>query len=761
MGPRGFVISVTLLFLLVPIQAAGFGNEETSSRNPYTISGNLITGEINIGGDMEFMELMNEMDATGSGTSSDPYLISGYTFDAQGENHCLYIRNTSLHFSIVDCNITGSNAKEFSCGLGLYYVKNYSIERSKFSNNGLIGSNIYYSDGTLRDSTFINNSKEGLKINRENNLVENCTFNENGFGLNSTGKNIVKDCSFNTNRFGLFSVWDRDLICEGCEFVENVNGIQANSFKMISNNLFSKNLENGLYMELWGNQGGNDIDGNTFLDNKENGILMKKYIIQDDYTNITNNTIRGSEIGISSCGMARIENNTIEDSLDRSIAISMGNAILRNNTLKGRGISYSTWSSSIDIDNSTLLNCLPILYLYNEWDRKINTEYSQIFLEYCENISIVDQKCKTEPYSILLSYCEDIKIRNCDTGNLFTTEVEDLLIVENNISGLINGTNSYLTAKRNNFKRWPCWYFNSWEWSTDFDIEMDENYYADYPVNNNSTSDGVHWNQPYSNGLGGPDYWPRIFPIGYEGPREPVFIKDQTPGSVSEGSNLTFFVEVADFHMLKKVQVILTINGEEKIFDLTNTERDFWCRNVTIEYNIKNLSYHFKGVSVTGYSSKTEIQNITVFDRTSPVIIDRSDVIATTGDEFVFEVDVSDNRAVEKVLVNYAFGSGPKEEIILRGDLLYTGSINIPSNSIDPLHYSIIAVDASGNSVNILKRTVTILDDDDPVIFFPDLINTTTGVDTILDAERCTDNIGIVEYKWRFGEEFRSTISRV
>jgi hypothetical protein len=753
MGPRGFTAS-SLLVLLILGSVPFPGYSENPTRNSYSISGNLITGNVEISGVSEFIDFIQEIDAPGNGTLENPYVIDGYSFDANGGDHCLSIWNLSRHFKIQNCNFTGSNSDESSSALYMNKVTNYSIGRSSFFDNGLVGAYLHKTKGNVSSSTFENNSKEGLVVYRESNLINSCKFSGNSFGLNSTGENEVTDCSFNGNSIGLVSFWTRELVCDNCTFTENVNGIQATSFRKITNCHFSRNHENGIYIEIGGNYGGNDIESNTFIDNDENGILLKKYYIQDDFTNITNNTIKGSDIGINTCGKTRIEGNIIEMSEKESIRIVMGRSILRNNTLKGPGISFNSHYSNVDLDDSTLLNDLPILYISNEKDIMIDSKHSQIFLEYCEEIHIKNQEERTEPYSISLTGCEDIGISYCSLRNINVVDVKDLLIMENNISGFINGTNSYLNAYRNNFNSWPFIYFGVWEWSHDFELRLDNNYYREYPVTLNSTSDGIYWHQDYSHGVGGPDKHTRVFPLGYNGSKQPIFLEDLTSGSVLEGDNLRFAVRVTDYHIIRDVKTEISINGNLEEIELKHEAGDLWEGEIKVPIDVQDLYYRFNATSVSSLNSLTYYREIDVIDGTPPVIIDRSNATATTGESFTILASVEDNRGIQEVKAVYSFGTGPKKEIILQGGPIYSGHIGIPLRSVIPLNFRVHARDFEGNEGVSELKSVTIVDNEIPIIVLPDIIETITWKDTLFDASGCTDNIGIVNYTWKFGEGF-------
>ncbi len=102
-------------------------------------------------------------------------------------------------------------------------------------------------------------------------------------------------------------------------------------------------------------------------------------------------------------------------------------------------------------------------------------------------------------------------------------------------------------------------------------------------------------------------------------------------------------------------------------------------------------------------------------DITPPVFSsDNCDRNATTGEQFKFEVVVSDNIELSVVYVKFRFGDGSFTNSIMSGFGSFKYSITIPYRSIDSLHYLFQAVDNSGNTAETSEKTITVVDNDRP-----------------------------------------------
>ncbi len=116
---------------------------------------------------------------TGTGSSSNPYVITGWRIGAFNGSSGIEIWNTKAHISLLDLNVSYCNI-----GILLYNVSHVSVRNSVFFSN-ILGVSIQYSDDvkvsgcTFRNNTFAMTiaysgvSKSGnTYINNGQNVIE-------------------------------------------------------------------------------------------------------------------------------------------------------------------------------------------------------------------------------------------------------------------------------------------------------------------------------------------------------------------------------------------------------------------------------------------------------------------------------------------------------------------------------------------------------------------------------------------------------------
>ncbi len=134
---------------------------------------------------------------------------------------------------------------------------------------------------------------------------------------------------------------------------------------------------------------------------------------------------------------------------------------------------------------------------------------------------------------------------------------------------------------------------------------------------------------------------------------------------------------------------------------------------------------------------------------------DGSDTTATTGDDFDFNIVVTDNGTISLVTVEYWFGTGVHSNDTMLGSGPYTLTITIPSDSTDALHYIFWATDDESNVTSTTQVDVNVKDNDAPT-FGTDGSDTTGSTGEEFDFSiGISDNIGLivvyVEFWWGTG----------
>jgi len=102
-----------------------------------------------------------------------------------------------------------------------------------------------------------------------------------------------------------------------------------------------------------------------------------------------------------------------------------------------------------------------------------------------------------------------------------------------------------------------------------------------------------------------------------------------------------------------------------------------------------------------------------------PIIIDNSEENTGTGNSYVCNASVSDPDGVTSVWLQYWYGSNPYSFVPMNPtgvDSYYEKTLTIPSTSVDSLHYIIAANDTKNHWNTTSEQTVSITDDDVPII---------------------------------------------
>jgi hypothetical protein len=238
----------------------------------------------------------------------------------------------------------------------------------------------------------------------------------------------------------------------------------------------------------------------------------------------------------------------------------------------------------------------------------------------------------------------------------------------------------------------------------------------------------------------------------------PIFGEDLTSDSGSTGDPFLFEVEVEDIIEIEGVWVSYWFGtGDAQDIQLTFGSGTYSVEVMIPSNLIDDMHYFFYADDTSDNTNQTDVKDVSILDNDRSIFgSDSSDSIATTGDEFRFGIDVTDNIEVDDVTVEYWFGEGPHQNVSVEENDPYSLTIMIPSDSLDQLHYIFHSVDTSGNWNQTIQVNIDVLDNDLPVFLVDGSdINGTTGDDYSFDIE-IIDNIGIdeayVEYWFGDGE---------
>ncbi len=211
-----------------------------------------------------------------------------------------------------------------------------------------------------------------------------------------------------------------------------------------------------------------------------------------------------------------------------------------------------------------------------------------------------------------------------------------------------------------------------------------------------------------------------IFSIDSEavtGDGMPMLVKDHTLKTAFTGEPFTFTSELYDEDGIDQATVEYWFGQEVSVNKSMANSGDNWTWSIIIPHTSNNLNYEFHFKDTLGIWNDTMWRSIPVIDAIPPVLDeDLTPNTASTGDEFIFSIEVSDNVGLEAVFLEYWFGEEDHTNISIAEGDEYSYTLDIPDDSLVTLHYFVGAIDTS-DLVSISDISdVTISDDDPPTI---------------------------------------------
>jgi hypothetical protein len=244
--------------------------------------------------------------------------------------------------------------------------------------------------------------------------------------------------------------------------------------------------------------------------------------------------------------------------------------------------------------------------------------------------------------------------------------------------------------------------------------------------------------------------------------QEPIFENDITPNTGYTGDPFEFSVTVFDTIGLDKVTVDYwySDDGVHNNVSLGHISGNTWNHTIIVPWDsLETLHYFFHAKDFWNNTAVSPTRDIVILDNDKPLFVSGvTHTIGYTGDPLEFELTVTDNIGVRSVSLGY-WGNQSKEISYL--DMVKgpfdTWSIVffLPSDSLEDLLIRYRAIDLASNEAFALGRTITVMDNDPPILD-PDLTPSTVvkGL-TLTLIIGVDDNIEIseVHLEYWFGEE--------
>ncbi len=200
----------------------------------------------------------------------------------------------------------------------------------------------------------------------------------------------------------------------------------------------------------------------------------------------------------------------------------------------------------------------------------------------------------------------------------------------------------------------------------------------------------------------------------------PWFGADVTPTLGTTGDEVVLSIEVTDNIELGNVHAEYWFGSGARHNETMSGSGTYTIDVGALYYSTDALSYIFHAVDSSGNWNETERKNVTIHDNDLPMIIlDSTPTSSATGDQLIFNAQVTDNIAVMNVSVKYWYAGMLPVQTNMTGSGTYLLPIVIPWDSLLDLNYRFYMWDSSGN-VNVTGIKVIPIYDNDKPIFGPD-----------------------------------------
>jgi hypothetical protein len=212
------------------------------------------------------------------------------------------------------------------------------------------------------------------------------------------------------------------------------------------------------------------------------------------------------------------------------------------------------------------------------------------------------------------------------------------------------------------------------------------------------------------------------------------------------GDDITFSINTTDNIGVANVFLEYRYGkGEAQNITLYKGADNEWHADVSIIDTLKSIHYRFHAVDTSDNWARTLNYSREIKDNDPPIFgEDTSGPKATTGDEFTFRIEITDNIEMLRSFVKYWGDHGESRGMTLSGDGVLTANITIPDNTTT-LSYTYHAVDTSENAHQTEPRKIEVFDNDPPVIVHHSIQHfCQMGGDMAVSAI-VSDNIGLAE----------------
>ncbi len=526
-----FTIAITCFLALASLCSIVIVPEEASAYTPHD--------SIYIQGNVNFT-VANGI-TSGSGLPSDPYIIEGWEINASF-GHGIEIRNSDVHFIILNVHVHSGWGGGFPCYHGIYL---HNVTNGRVDNVTATG-NFY--------GIFLEESSGNTLANTTASLNE-----AEGFRLYLSDDNLIAHTNVSNNHMGIFLESTRKNILTGNVMYENGVNIRGPYLEHWNTHLMdTSNLVNDKPLHYWKNVSGGSIPlgaGQVILAFctgvvvVHQNIFISSIAIHLGFSSdnvVANNTVsspNGDGIRLYSSHNNTIKTNIAGFSGGEGIElVSSNGSIIAGNILdsnRWHGI-YILYSDNSEIDNNTVLGSGWGIYLLYSNHNTVSSNqvhshrWDGIRLWYSNDAIIDDNVAYNNFAGIALGESDYDTITN---NTIHSNDVYGITLSSSNRSVIAN--NTILSNEEFGLHLFLSEinqiYHNSFvdnvEQVHEFQFAFNNKWDNDYPSGGNYWSDysgsdqfsGPNQDQPGSDGIGDTPYvmhagsrdrYPFISPLG-------------------------------------------------------------------------------------------------------------------------------------------------------------------------------------------------------------------------------------------------------